>query len=30
MGKSVSFSKSQLSRGTKKLRELLLEPQIQG
>ena len=30
MGKSVSFSKSQLSRGTKKLRDLLLEPQIQG
>ena len=30
MGKSVSFSKSQLSRGTKKLRDLLLEPQVQG
>ncbi|MBP6534623.1 MAG: sigma-70 family RNA polymerase sigma factor [Arenimonas sp.] len=30
MGKSVSFSKSQLSRGTKKLRDLLIEPQAQG
>jgi RNA polymerase sigma factor (sigma-70 family) len=30
MGKSVSFSKSQLSRGTKKLRDLLIEPQTQG
>jgi RNA polymerase sigma-70 factor (ECF subfamily) len=30
MDKSVSFSKSQLARGTRKLRALLCEPTIQG
>jgi RNA polymerase sigma-70 factor (ECF subfamily) len=30
MDKSVSFSKSQLARGTRKLRDLLCEPTLQG